>query len=199
MNYSLKNKLDKLKAVFDTLEIDESELEQDKEKAILQEQIARGLMPRYYGATFENFIADTPYKKNIVSEIQKAWSKNILITGKYGTGKTHLAMCLLKSGATYRRLQDIFRDIKNDFNSEGKIIKRLSSAKLLVIDEIGRQKFSDFEKNILFEIIDGRYNNVLYTTLITNLSVQEFSNEYGTAVMDRLKPTVLDFNWESRR
>jgi DNA replication protein DnaC len=108
-------------------------------------------------------------------------------------------MCLTKEGAIYRRLPDIFREVRTDFDSEQNILDRYGSVKLLIIDEVGRQKYSPFEKNFFFEIIDKRWNNMLPTTLITNLDEKEFSTEYGTAIVDRLRPIIVRFNWESRR
>jgi DNA replication protein DnaC len=108
-------------------------------------------------------------------------------------------MCLTKDGATYRRLPDIFREVRADFKSEQEIIDTYGTVKLLIIDEVGRQKFSDFEKNLFFEIIDRRWNNVLPTTLVTNFSEKEFFAEYGTAILDRLRPVIVRFTWESRR
>jgi hypothetical protein len=40
---------------------------------------------------------------------------------------------------------------------------------------------------------------VLPTTLITNLNKKEFFSEYGTAILDRLRPVIVEFTWESRR
>jgi hypothetical protein len=35
--------------------------------------------------------------------------------------------------------------------------------------------------------------------LITNLNEKEFSNEYGTAIVDRLRPIIVRFDWGSHR
>jgi DNA replication protein DnaC len=70
---------------------------------------------------------------------------------------------------------------------------------LLIIDEVGRQGFTLFEKTLFWDIIDTRWNNLLPTTLLTNLDRKEFTAEYGTAIVDRLRPTIVRFNWESRR
>lgn len=159
-----------------------------------------GIPPRFYNATWENWISDTDDKLKAFQTVKdEAWKTNLFLCGKSGTGKTHLAMCLAKDGANYRRLPDIFREVRTDFNSEQKTIDRYGAVKLLIIDEVGRQKFSTFEKNLFFEIIDKRWNNVLPTTLITNLDEKEFFQEYGTAILDRLRPIIVRFNWESRR
>jgi DNA replication protein DnaC len=160
----------------------------------------KGITPRYYESTWENWIADTPNMKKAFDLIKKnAWSTNLFLWGNNGTGKTHLAMCLTKDGATYRRLADICREIRRDFDREEVLLDKYGNAKLLVIDEIGRQKESDFEKNTLFEIIDRRWGNMLPTTLITNLKPQEFSDRYDKPIIDRVRPLSIHFDWKSHR
>jgi DNA replication protein DnaC len=161
---------------------------------------AIGITNRYYNATWENWIADTKEKKDAIDAVRNnAWTTNLFLYGNNGTGKTHLAMCLTKEGAVYGRLSDICRRIRHNFDDEEAILNSLGKCKLLIIDEIGRQKASDFEYNTLFEIIDRRWDNVLPTTLITNFSLKEFSERYGTAVLDRLHAYRVQFTWESYR
>jgi DNA replication protein DnaC len=173
--------------------------EAEKKAVLISSYEAKGITPRFFDVEWENWSADTAAKKKAFETVKKAWGTNLFLCGKSGTGKTHLAMCLAKEGATYRRLPDIFREVRSDFDSEQGIIDRYGSSKLLIVDEVGRQKYSDFEKNLFFEIIDKRWNNVLPTTLITNLNEKEFSGEYGTAIVDRLRPTLVRFDWESHR
>jgi DNA replication protein DnaC len=173
--------------------------EREKREALISSYEAQGITPRYYTSEWENWVSDTPMKKKAFDTVRKAWNTNLFLCGKSGTGKTHLAMCLTKEGAIYRRLPDIFREVRTDFDSEQAILDKYGSMKLLIIDEIGRQKYSPFEQNLFFEIIDKRWNNILPTTLITNLDEKEFSTEYGTAIVDRLRPVIVRFNWESRR
>jgi DNA replication protein DnaC len=161
---------------------------------------AQGIPPRFYDASWENWVSDTEVKTKAFQTVKdEAWRTNLLLCGKSGTGKTYLAMCLTKDGAKYRRLPDIFREVRIDFNSEQNTIDYYGTIKLLIIDEVGRQKFSDFEKNLFFEIIDKRWNNLLPTTLITNLNEKEFFAEYRTAILDRLRPMIVRFNWDSSR
>jgi DNA replication protein DnaC len=159
----------------------------------------RGITKCYFEAEWDNWIADTPEKEKALRNAKTAWNTNLFFSGNNGTGKTHLAMCLAKDGAIYRRLPDIFREVRLDFEGEEETIEYYGKCKLLVIDEIGRQKFSDFELNLFFEIIDRRWNNMLPTTIITNLTVHEFAEFYSVAILDRLRPVEVNFNWESMR
>jgi DNA replication protein DnaC len=176
--------------------------EREKREALIRSYQNKGIPPRFYDVTWENWVQDTEEKRKAFSTVKQAWKTNLFLCGKSGTGKTHLAMCLAKDGAVYRRLPDIFREVRSSFNdliTEQDFLNHYGSVKLLVIDEIGRQKYSPFEQNLFFEIIDKRWNNILPTTLITNLNEKEFSQEYGTAIVDRLRPVMVRFNWESRR
>jgi DNA replication protein DnaC len=174
--------------------------EAEKEAGQREFYRSRGIPPRYYGVSWDNWEAKTPEQRKAAATVREcAWKQNLFLCGPAGTGKTRLAMCLAREGAAYRRLPDIFREVRADLNSEQRIIDFYGSRKLLVIDEVGRQKFSPFENNLFFEIIDLRWNNILPTTLITNMREQEFADEYGTAVLDRLRPLTVRFAWESRR
>jgi DNA replication protein DnaC len=184
--------------------LEEQRLQEEAEKreALIRSYQNKGMPPRFYDVTWENWIQDTEEKQKTFATVKKAWETNLFLCGKSGTGKTHLAMCLAKDGAVYRRLPDIFREVRSSFDNlktEQEFLNHYGSVKLLVIDEIGRQKYSPFEINLFFEIIDKRWNNILPTTLVTNLNEKEFSQEYGTAVIDRLRPTIVRFNWESQR
>jgi len=180
------------------LEWEKRQIEKRRESQIM-EWHRRGITPRFYGATWENWIAKTPEQKTAFEKVKQAWDKNLFVVGSNGAGKTHLAMCLVKDGATYCLLPELFRSIRENFDLEQQTIERYGTCKLLILDEIGRQKGSDFERNLLFEIVDKRWNNFLPTTLIGNIKEKEFAELCGTAILDRLRPSVVEFNWGSRR
>jgi DNA replication protein DnaC len=192
------------KAEFDTLPEDEKKriitlCEQKKRDKLIREWRKRGITPRFYDATWENWKAETPEQKEILEKVKQAWEKNFLIVGGNGTGKTHLAMCLAKDGATYCLTPELFRTVRENLNIEQETIDEYGTCKLLILDEAGRQKGTDFERNLLFEIIDKRWSNMLPTTIIGNIGKREFADLYGMAIVDRLRPEIVEFNWGSKR
>jgi DNA replication protein DnaC len=199
------------KAQWDALpEAEKQRIIAQREQARIQEEREKqisvwennGIPKRYIYASWENWIADTPGKRNAIDKAKRAWKENLFLAGKNGTGKTYLAMCLTKEGATYRNAEDMFQELRSDFDSEKETLYFYGSRKLLIIDEVGRQnkkELSDFEKNKFFEIINRRWNNCLPTTLIANMDIEEAVDLLGTAILDRLRPIFVPFNWESMR
>jgi len=176
--------------------------EKEQREKLIESWKKKGIPVQYYDAEFENWIANTPGKKNAIEKALKAWEENLFLAGNNGTGKTYLAMCLTKKGASYREAADIFREIRGNFDREQKILDYYGNRKLLIIDEVGRQnkkELSDFEKNVFFEIINRRWNNCLPTMLIANMDIKEVVNLLGAAILDRLRPIFVHFDWESMR
>jgi len=174
--------------------------EQEERKILIAHYQEIGVTPTFYNEYWDTWVADTPEKEKAFKTVkEKAWITNLFLCGKSGTGKTHLAMCLTKDGATYQRLPDISREVRMNFSAEQKIINYYGTVKYLILDEIGRQKFTPFEKDLFFEIIDKRWSYQLPTTLITNMDENEFLEEHGRAILDRLRPVIVRFPWESRR
>jgi DNA replication protein DnaC len=176
------------------------ERKQEEHKAMILSCKNLGIPPRYYEVTWDNFITDTPEKQEALRLVRTtAWNRNLLLSGKHGTGKTHLAMCLAKEGATYRKLADIYRKIRCDPPEEAVYLEQLSTVKLLILDESGLQKFSDFEMNLLARLINKRWNNIVPTMIITNLTLTDFNEIIKERIMDRFRPKVIFFNWKSYR
>lgn len=147
------------------------------------------------------------------SILEKTPACNLILSGSVGTGKTMIASALVASlircGKTARiaTVSKIIRVMKSTWRKDSEetedgIIKKLVSLDVLVIDEIGVQFGSDTEKLFLFEIIDGRYNKMKPTILISNLAVAGIRDLIGERCLNRLKEdggSVVAFDFESQR
>ncbi|MGZ6076472.1 MAG: ATP-binding protein [Myxococcaceae bacterium] len=109
-------------------------------------------------------------------------ARGFVISGRVGSGKTHLLSATLRhvvlergASAQYREISLLYADIRRGFNagkSGGEIISRLVDADVLAIDELGRGRGSPFEMETLDELIARRYNSGLTTIVATNFSLE---------------------------
>lgn len=177
---------------------------------------------RFKSSSFENYKPISPAAekaKAICERYCELWVERsscgggMLLAGKPGTGKTHLACAMIMELAQTRALNGVYttapkamRFIKSTYSKDSEITEheafdRLMSPALLVIDEVGVQFGSKAELMILFEIINGRYEQMLPTILLSNLTVPELEQEIGERVVDRMRENgaVISFDWESYR
>lgn len=122
----------------------------------------------------------------------------MMLLGQVGVGKTHLACGILQAvirnfGARgrYTTAGAIIRSIKDTFGGRSKtesdVYAELMQPHLLVVDEIGVQHGSDFERLVLQEVVDGRYGRMLPTIIVSNLSVTDLRQCMGDRAVDRLR------------
>lgn len=183
---------------FEELEKDASLLRIKKAK------IKANVPPRYADSTFENFITNEK-SESVVTQLKNIDHKNnVLLLGNTGTGKTHLAFaCIDNFLHMYNDVNGIYiqyyklTDIKiRDFTQFEEIL----NIDFLIIDEFGVQG-SDFKSNLLFEIVNHRYNFLLPTFIISNLNTTQFKESINDALYSRFKENYSIFlcNWEDYR
>lgn len=183
---------------------------------------AVNIPPRFANAIFESFVASTPTAKHnlkICQQYVETWGdrknagEGLVLCGTPGTGKTHLAVSIARQIAgelqetvfitTASRIIRAFRRTwaGNSEFSELDVLEKYCTPDLLIIDEIGVQYGTDSERNILFEVINDRYEDLLPTILISNLPVVDLQEMLGERAVDRLLQggTVLTFNWPTYR
>lgn len=136
-----------------------------------------------------------------------------VLTGAPGTGKTHLAVGILRhvadKGGTghYTTALDLVGSIRASYGkgaqeTEQAVISRLSAIDLLVIDELGRQQDSPHEKEQVWRILDRRYAECRPTVLVSNMAMPALTKFLGAAMIDRLRESggaVCVFDWPSSR
>jgi DNA replication protein DnaC len=125
---------------------------------------------------FSTFSAYTPELKRHLEAAQEFArnrnGKKLVMLGGNGTGKTHLAISILRqTGGLIYTTYEIGVNLRasyNKKNGEWKVFNELCETPLLAIDEIGRTKGGDFEINWISHVINKRHENLLPVILISN-------------------------------
>lgn len=137
---------------------------------------------------------------------------NLIMTGKPGTGKTHLSCGIVLALHGHKRvkrvdLPDLIREIRSTWRkdsevSEETVLDWYGHLDLLILEEVGTGSGSDDERARIFQVINRRYEAMLPTVVVTNLSLAELRDEMGERVIDRLREgerSLVVFDWESAR
>lgn len=105
--------------------------------------------------------------------------KGLLLFGTVGTGKTYYAACIANSliDKGYSVLMTNFARLTNKIQGmyEGKqeYIDSLNDFDLLIIDDLGAERKSEYMQEMVFNIIDSRYRSGLPMIITTNLTADE--------------------------
>ena len=147
---------------------------------------------RYLHCTFDNF---TAYNESLEQAVVKARhvadgfpaSRGLLFEGQPGVGKTHLAVAVLKQvieAAGVRGLfydtRDLLRVIRSTYDpsirtTELEVLRPVMTADLLVLDDLGAEKTSEWVEETMNLIVNTRYNERRLTVFTSNY--QDFPEE----------------------
>ncbi|HKQ51150.1 MAG TPA: ATP-binding protein [Pyrinomonadaceae bacterium] len=108
-----------------------------------------------------------------------AVDRGLLFMGTVGVGKTHLSVAILKGlvekgvGCLFYEFGSLLKEIQNSYNpvsqtSELKVLAPVFEAEVLVLDELGASKPTDWVRDTMMQIINTRYNDRKLTIFTTN-------------------------------
>ena len=108
-----------------------------------------------------------------------AVERGLLFMGTVGVGKTHLAVSILKSltergfGCLFYEFGSLLKEIQDSYNtstrsSELGVLAPVLKTEVLVLDELGNSKPTDWVLDTMADIINTRYNDKKLTIFTTN-------------------------------
>ena len=170
---------------------------------------------RFRRSTFENWVSATPDDeralricRSYADHFDEMYATNtgLILYGRPGTGKTFAAACVANELMARRvpvLVTSIIRMTTGAFGDGlNELLGRMNSARLLVLDDFGAERNTDFKAEQIFSVIDARYAANKPMIITTNLT--DFKGETDVRrqrVYDRIfevcKPVKLD--GESRR
>lgn len=186
--------------------------------------VASGITPRFRGCTLETFVTGGEPQKVKALETCRAYvdrfeenflaGRSLILAGGVGTGKTHLAsgmaQAVIRQHGVKARVVPVAEIVrvakgtmaKGATYNERDVINELADADLLVIDEVGAQRGSEYELGLVHEVIDRRYQLILPTVVVSNLLVEDLKAYIGERAIDRLRQgggKAVGFTWASAR
>lgn len=110
-------------------------------------------------------------------------NRGLLFYGPPGTGKTFAAACIANE-LLERRIPVMMTSFVKinaaGFGEDDSLIQKMSHAKLLIIDDLGAERSSEFTLERVYNVIDSRIRDKLPMILTTNLSLQQMQETSDT-------------------
>ena len=162
--------------------------------------------------TFANDLGYNPNQMGMAKQYVDNWEKareasaGLLLWGNVGSGKSYIAGCianaLLDKGVPVmmtnfarllNKLTDMYAGDRNAY------IDSFNSFPLLIIDDLGVERNSEFAREQVFSVIDSRYRSQLPLIVTTNLTPEQMRNPEDLArariydrVLERCTPIRID-------
>lgn len=178
----------------------------------------RGIFKRYQNITF-NEIERIGVPKQVINEYKtiKKYSSEILknieegngliLKGKVGTMKSTFAIAILREYINKHDGSGLFVSmtsmLDNLFSMKAKNKEeferyedKLRKTKLLILDDLGSEYHQEWVLSKVDSIITDRYNKMLPIIVTTNLSASELKGKYAERIIDRLRSTSLQINFD---
>lgn len=130
----------------------------------------------------KNLAAGRRYAEKFGTMLEK--NQGLLFWGPVGTGKSLLAACIanhlieeLKTPVMMTSFVKLLEAVQSGRENESDIIRRLNRAKLVIFDDLGAERSTDYAIERVYNIVDSRYRAKLPMILTTNLTLEEMKTE----------------------
>lgn len=167
------------------LKAEEAAKKQQRELDAIEELKAQSLMDAGFNRQSFSAWQITPENeracricKRYAEKFDEMLSSNqgLLLYGDVGTGKTFAAACIANE-LLNRKIPVImtsFVKLLDGYDEE--LTRKLNRAKLLIIDDLGAERGTDYALEKVYSVIDGRYRAGLPLILTTNLRLPDMKN-----------------------
>ena len=150
--------------------------------------------------TFENDNGKCPQMHKAHAYVEcweemKATNTGYLLWGMVGTGKSYFAGCIANAlmekeiSVCMTNFALILNDLAASYKGRNEYIARLCGFPLLILDDFGMERGTEYGLEQVYNVIDNRYRSGKPLIVTTNLTLEELQNPEDTAharIYDRL-------------
>ena len=177
---------------------------EEEMRSIQRAKISSMMDDTFKTACFENFQIRNGNERHLkiaqkyCKEFQKMYERNqgLLFFGTVGTGKSYTAACIANyllgknTSVVMTSFVRILQEMQGfDREREEAFTYKLNSVKLLIIDDLGAERSTDYALEKVYGIIDNRYRAkkpLILTTNLTLRQMQEATDIRYTRIYDRI-------------
>ncbi|MFF4453778.1 ATP-binding protein [Streptomyces goshikiensis] len=180
--------------------------------------LSAGMPPRYRNALADHpqvldwarDVAEAAVAPSLGARRQVTTGPSLLMAGVVGAGKTHQAYgavrLLVQGGVGVRwratTAADLYAELRPRPGVDSELeLAAVSRCPLLIIDDLGAAKASEWTEEVTYRLINRRYNYELPTLITTNLAISDLRAYLGDRVASRLAQmtTRVEFEKVDRR
>ena len=159
-----------------------------------------GIPKGYQNKTVSDFQAKSALTSTLKSTVVKyvnEFSENngaglYIYSEQNGTGKTHLScaagIAIIKKYQSLPRfitVTEMTNKIKQAFDTNKDILKKYRECDLLIFDDFGSEKVTEWTEETVFSVLDYREKNILPTIFTSNLKVEDL--KYNNRIKSRIR------------
>jgi len=161
-------------------------------------------MKGYTLANFDHYISPAATRARIrVDEYLKNWEENreagrgLYYCGGVGTGKTHLAVGVMNELMARKRVPSLFvtvpeflDNLRETYMIPGRDLDEwmdtVKNADLLVLDDLGSERPTEWVRERIFVIVNHRYREALPTLFTSNIGPKDLASQLGERTASRI-------------
>ena len=140
-------------------------------------------------------------KMKVAKMYVENWENNeadnigLLLWGNVGTGKSFMAGCIANAllekevSVHMTNFAAILNNLNNHFHDRNEYIQNLCSYRLLIIDDLGMERGTEYGLEQVYSVIDARYRAAKSLIITTNLTLGELKGTTDLAyqrIYDRI-------------
>ncbi|MFF2142180.1 ATP-binding protein [Kitasatospora sp. NPDC058190] len=177
------------------------------------EALSAGMPPRYRDAVAEHpqvlawvrQVSDQAVAPSLGARRQVTTGPSLLMAGVVGAGKTHEAYgavrALVQAGIGVRwratTAADLYAELRPSPDTDAeRVLAAYSRVPLLILDDLGAAKSTEFVEEQTYRLINRRYNHMLPTLITTNLPIKDLRTCLGDRVTSRLAQMTTRVSFE---